>query len=733
MDGNEKVNMSARHDIKILHDLARRWRIMLLVRAILFSFGWALVLLSALKLLFVISFASLIIVSFIAAIAALFALFFTNKIHSFDAKLIARHLNRTIPELEESSELVLKTEAELTVLESMQRQRAKKALMELGEKIRLPIHPLKRPSIFFATTSITALLIFAVIPPLSKSMKQSILPRDIVLQNDSTSIGHHRLPLKIESVNVEITPPKYTGKAKYSLAKFDLSVEEGAQVVWSVALSQSLANGALIFSDRDTVFLQHQRQGMYLAKKRIVERGFYFFRLANANEEIQSEYYKINVVDDMPPAITVISPPSRTEIAPGQAAKVNVQITADDDYAVTAAELVATVAQGSGESIKFREANIPFDTILKKSLRRWEMRHELDLSALGMVAGDELYFHVEAQDNRTPEANRSRSETYFIVLKDTAAATMFISSGLVINYMPEYFRSQRQIIFDTEKLLVEKNNLSDGEFKRRSNEIGIDQQALRFRYGQFLGDEFGEAIGVEMTEEHEEENSSANAANPAEKFVHAHDSEENATLFAPSIKAQLKAALNEMWGAELRLRTYQPKEALPFENRALNFLKDVQQRSRVYVQRVGFEPSPIKVEEKRLTGDLSKVNDRRASKESSQEKSFPEIRRAVHLLQKLKSSHKLFTIDEKRVLENAGHELARRAIEEPGRYLKALGDLRKLISIAENKREPCQDCLLSVERSLWQILPLEHATPSSRTEAGSTLSNHYFRKIGARP
>ncbi len=725
--------MTAKPDKRILYGLARRWRIMLLAGAIFKALGSSFVFISILGSIFDLSLPSLVIASHTFTATAFFVLLVKAKIFSVDAKLIARHLNRTVPELEESSGLILTAGAELTVLEKMQLRRVEKVLNEAVGKDLLPRRPLKQSSIFFAVASITALLIFAVMPTLSTSLKQANLSAQSP-QNDSTPISHHQLPLEIESVEIEITPPHYTGKVKYSLAKFDLVVEEDAQLVWFIEVNQSLSDGALIFSERDTVLLHRRSERVYLAKKRIAERGFYFLRLSNEKEEIRSEYYQISIVDDVPPAITVISPPSRTEIAHGQPAKVNVQIVVEDDYGVGATELVATMAQGSGESVKFREANIPLNEIVEKSSRRWEIRYELDLSALGMAAGDELYFHVEAQDNRMPDANRSRSETYFIVLKDTAATALSTDGGLAINYMPEYFRSQRQIIIDTEKLLIEKNILSDGEFKRRSNEIGIDQQALRFRYGEFLGDEFDEAVGSEVADDHEgEETSDADQTSAVEQFTHAHDSEKNATLFAPSIKAQLKAALNEMWGAELRLRTYKPQEALPYEYRALSFLKDVQQRSRMYVQRVGFEPSPIKADEKRLTGDLSKISDRRAKIESSQEKSFPEIRLALRILQKLKTHKKKFTTDDVHILESAGQELARRAIEEPIRHLKALGDLRKLISSADVVHELCHDCLLSVERSFWQVLPIEQATPSTKSKGSFRLSSHYFKKIGSQP
>src|SRR4030095_5849389 len=61
-----------------------------------------------------------------------------------------------------------------------------------------------------------------------------------------------------------------------------------------------------------------------------------------------------------------------------------------------------------------------------------------------------------------------------------------------------------------------------------------------------------------------------------------------------------------MWNAELKLRTFKPEDALPFEYKALRLLKDLQQKSRVYVQKTAIKISPVK-EEKRLTGELNKI------------------------------------------------------------------------------------------------------------------------------
>jgi hypothetical protein len=160
-------------------------------------------------------------------------------------------------------------------------------------------------------------------------------------------------------------------------------------------------------------------------------------------------------------------------------------------------------------------------------------------------------------------------------------------------------------------------------------------------------------------------------------------------------------------------------------------LKDVQQRSRAYVQRVGFEPSPIKVDEKRLTGDLATINNRHAQKQIEAVKVFANIRRALPLLQQLQTSRATLSSTEAQILETAGQELARQAMAEPGRHLQALQDLRTLITDIDNKSAICRECLLSLQGAFWNILPAADPVPFKNDKSRSTLSARYFEKIGA--
>ena len=59
-----------------------------------------------------------------------------------------------------------------------------------------------------------------------------------------------------------------------------------------------------------------------------------------------------------------------------------------------------------------------------------------------------------------------------------------------------------------------------------------------------------------------------------------HDIAEAATLLEPKTKELLRAALNEMWQAELHLRSAQPRLALPFEYRALALIESGSAKTR---------------------------------------------------------------------------------------------------------------------------------------------------------
>ena len=506
-------------------------------------------------------------------------------------------------------------------------------------------------------------------------------------------------------------------------------------------------------------------KGNYQSNIQVSEPGFYQIQWQDAKLHI-SEYFKIEVIKDESPKISIADLNQFTRLSFANQLQVSLKANLSDDYGLTNAVIIATVSKGSGESVKFREEKIRFENPSVIAGKQVKATRNLNLNKLGMEPGDELYFYVEAWDNKTPIPNYSRTETFLIALQDTTKEVAVDDDGLGVDLMPEYFRSQRQIIIDTEKLLREKKIRSVQEFKSTSNELGYDQKVLRLRYGQFLGEEFEDQIGKaiipedndESTEDvakkfghaHDKENEhnlvadkksaspshskegnvkdSRENETPLEAFAHEHDNGEEATFFVQSVRAKLKAALTVMWDAELYLRLYEPSKSLPYQYTALKLLKEISNDSRIYVHRTGFDPPPLK-EEKRLTGDLAEIKNSATDNSLIEQKRFLEIRKALIILEHLLDQRpNTLSSEAKKQLHMAGLELAVVVLAEPGKYLEGLSLIRKITEDEMDERK-MYELLLVIRSILWSVLPIESSSPSKSDLILHSLDQQFLKNF----
>ncbi|MBS9523865.1 hypothetical protein KI659_07540 [Litoribacter alkaliphilus] len=545
-------------------------------------------------------------------------------------------LHRNIDQMEYSLDLLSKNQ--LTIAEQLQLER-------LNQKVGNTTIPSvwKQNLIPFL-----GLLVFAVgIYFLSSYLPQHQITEENqpLISSSSPADRNERPALQLEKTSIHITPPPYTGLKPTKQREMDLSVMAGSQVEWNLDfnwtddLQVDLVNQAgerLSFSSKD---------GSFSLREKALSSGIYSIQVFQGEEEhLRTPFHKIEVIQDKAPVIEPKQKEVYTYHSIRDEQRTTLSAKVSDDFLVTEVYLVATLARGSGENVKFRETRIPFE---KTHFKSAQMERTLDFKALNFRPGDELYYYWAARDNRQPEANTARSETFFIKYRDTTAMSEAELTTMAVQVLPEYFRSQRQIIIDTEKLIAERGKKAEKAFNSTSNEIGYDQKLLRMRYGQYLGEEFESSAGGgdpmadgdgDLLEgfmhkhdqegehepdhghshdhghghEHEETNSQSKddggLGNLLENFIHAHEDDEMNTFYEESTRGILKAALENMWQSELHLRMFEPEKALPYQNKALELLKSVQQKSRVYVRRTGFDPPPIKEAEKRLSGDLDKIH-----------------------------------------------------------------------------------------------------------------------------
>lgn len=444
----------------------------------------------------------------------------------------------------------------------------------------------------------------------------------------------------LQSAQVQIQSPSYTGIPFKTESNLNIKALKGSTIKWELGFQNGDEMEVFLVNSGNEKLPFQPSSGIFSLQEQLLGSGIYSIQAFRNGEAIfQSEFYTLEAVEDLSPVIEPAEKETYKFFFPGNNPKIPLKAQVSDDFSVQEVVIVATLARGRGENVKFRETQIPVES---RPFQRKSSELVLNLSGMDFKPGDELYYYWSAKDNKQPESNFSRSDTYFIKYFDEKDDSEEAFAGMAINVLPDYFRSQRQIIIDTEKLIAEKKRKSEKDFNFTSNEIGYDQKLLRLRYGQYLGEEFESDAGggnleteggdllsgymhlhdqegehdpeFKIEEEgheghaHEEETTTGGGIESLlADFMHAHDSEEVNTYFEKSTRGALKSALEQMWQAELYLRLFEPEKSLPYQYKALELLKTVQQKSRVYIKRTGYDPPPIKADEIRLSGKLEQL------------------------------------------------------------------------------------------------------------------------------
>jgi len=635
---------------------------------------------------------------------------YLNRFWAITEGDISKLLNERHPQLEESSQLFLKDPAQLNRLEKLQVSKIEPQLLVLKSTKDLR-RILTAPAIVFLAALILSFAFHQITLGSRKgdvkgSAANKIAPKEKILP-------------EIESVSITIVPPAYTGKKQRQQDEFSLEAEEGAGVTWMLETTTPVRELRIILNNHSTQAFTagNTQRTRWIFRSRVQAPGFYQIRLDGK----LSDLYKIGVIRDQTPQIRIHSPQQSTVIDFGEPQQVALHAELTDDYAISAASIHATLASGKGESVAFKEYQLSFRDFIANQ-RNLRLKQVLGLARMGMKPGDELYFYISATDNHRQE---KRSDIYIVTMADTTQLLSMegLSSG--VNLMPEYFRSQRQIILDTERLLREKDTIATEDFKNRSNELGMDQKLLRLRYGKFLGEEFESEIGGDG-HDHEESTPFGDAQSMIDAVSHKHDNSEDATFFEPQQKAQLKAVLTEMWKAELQLRTLKPRAALPFEYKALRLLKDLQQKSRAYVGKTGIKTPALKPD-KRLTGELeeiaSPINQHKVQKDQDPNLA---VRQAIGILDRLKHRQSLSQA-ESNTLQAANLRLSDAAASQPNRYLPALQAMQKVMSGVDGTRDP--KVIMRIQTAFHDLLKENSRIPGQSKTKENALSKEYFRML----
>ncbi len=599
------------------------------------------------------------VVPLLLAGIVLLAIIALHAARQLDQTWLIRRLDRE-PDLDDSSDLLFLPAAQLGPLQALQRQRLEQRLRSTPRDLR-PAWPWRRAWHWslLGLVACGALLLWPprTLPPAA--------PADRV-----SAAGAGSSAAMLRQAQLRSTPPAYTGLPAARLPGLDARVPAGTRLDWQLQVSPAPRNVALRLTDGRLIPLARQGssdqwQGQWTATRASL------YRILIDGTPADRQLHRLEVLPDRPPQVRVLAPEQSLVLWTPANGPWTLRFEAGDDYAVAAsAELRLTLAQGSGENITFKTQRRPL-TGSGPATRR-SFATTLQPQALGMAAGDDLIAQLIVHDTRQPDPQEGRSASVILRWPPPEQSMAAGLEASVKQTLPAYFRSQRQIIIDAQALLKEKPRLDDATYLKRSDAIGVDQRLLRLRYGQFLGEESegapkgpptadapptsdtpaddlptadmptadapaehahdathphadhdhaaAPASGAAALDDHDHDHADGGhersgfgqAQDVLTEFGHTHDHAEAATLLDPQTRALLRAALDQMWQSEGELRQGHPERALPFANKALGFIKQVQQAERIYLARVGTQLPPIDPS-RRMSGKRDGLGDRPAA------------------------------------------------------------------------------------------------------------------------
>jgi hypothetical protein len=683
------------------------------------------------------------------------------------------HCNRHFETLEESAHLAFIDSKKLNVLQQIQQRKvSNELLLLLGELALENNKGIKQVlngkiqsqiSLVYTFLLCGGLWLYSPLLDLQKIYWQSKASQTNEGAANLNEIAKNNIDLSLIDSQIIILPPSYTKKPKLIQKELNIELLAGSEVIWQLEFSDTSQSYFIEFANGEINQLVLAENNQYTFKSIIEHTGVYKLY---SQDNVFQQIYTLQVSLDKKPVIRILTPKNTvTEVEKNGKKSVFAQVNISDDYQISHVEILASIAKGSGESVKFRDQVFSFENIVVQTPlknNQYQAIYEImwDFHSLNMEPGDELYFTVKAWDNKQPSTQLTSSATKIIRwLEDEEQ--MVMADGILIDFMPEYFKSQRQIIIETKELISDEGQLDEEAFIETSELLGVAQSELKQKYGQYLGDEFDDGgaglvpnISSEIEEEHHEDDeheqdenhklAQSVAANGhdhgvagqtelehssddksgysqlIETYAHNHEDTDIGMMSREDPKALMKQSIANMWQAELYLMLSKPRKALPFEEKALTLLKMAKKADRIYVKRLGFEPPPVS-EQRRYQGDLSDIlSENKQIKTDltlTEQKQIGGLYQLVKQYSRAESVQKTpvvrFEPEQLSIMRSVNQILIKQLSNRPA-LIDDVATLERIILAGSLAIEGCENCIEKLNNKLWQLLKQPVALPNVR-------------------
>jgi hypothetical protein len=285
--------------------------------------------------------------------------------------------------------------------------------------------------------------------------------------NDASALSQIRPvdPPRIERFTFQVTPPVYTRLPAWREEQPEgkLEAPEGSRIEFTIRANNELASARIEFSSSES-------QALSLAESReatgeILLNAPTSFRIVLKDrfgfESTGLGPYRLETRPDAPPKVFIHHPPLVSDL--GDRPLVRLDWEAVDDYGLSRAELIyqlnymnllrrMPLARAGGVE-NSTETNLPGEVFEPTSSIR--LRFPWDLSALGLIPGDEVTYYVVAWDNNALSGPQPATSEVHLLRLPTAMDLYEENKEQQVSYLDQFeelIEQQRKIKEEAEQI-----------------------------------------------------------------------------------------------------------------------------------------------------------------------------------------------------------------------------------------------------------------------------------------
>ncbi|MGE0041906.1 MAG: DUF4175 family protein [Vicinamibacterales bacterium] len=381
-------------------------------------------------------------------------------------------------------------------------------------------------------------------------------------------------PVGIESVDVVVTPPAYTGRPPEA-ASDPAVVRALAGSRIRIDVRASAAAVSVTTAGGTAVPMVEGEAGRFHAELAAGQPMAVVLRPSAPDGRAgQERLLTIGVDSDGPPTVRIVSP-GRDLRVPTPETVVEVAIEASDDIGLRELALGYTRVSGSGEAFSFVEGSVPV-AIVGRDAGVWRGRARLDLQAMGLGDGDAVAYRARARDGN-PAGAPAVSASFLVEVGREGGAS---SDGFALPKDEErQGLSQQMLILHTEALHAKRAGLDAETWAEETRRLAVEQRMVKAEFVFMTGGEVEDEVA-------EAESSSELAEGRLEN----------------SSQVELLTAIRAMSRAEAALNGGDTTSALVFERQGLDALQRAFAKRRYFLRTLP-ERSRIDMG-RRLSGEL---------------------------------------------------------------------------------------------------------------------------------